>query len=196
MSFISSWNRWFTICSLSFGGSFTGVGKVGTGFLSPVLVWGTYLASHHCKNPNVLWLTLVIFVTWESCRIKDSNFFIKTYLYLEFCFYYNASHDEVAGLWSFHLYVMVGGRNREGDKGGTCSQRHCVGESTRAKWGFPSYVLAQGGISSVTHFSHLLELTKCCHNWRVGFFKVSKLLVERWQDRFCNNLLYCYFKLC
>lgn len=28
------------------------------------------------------------------------------------------------------------------------------------------------------------------------FFLVSKCLVDRWQDKFCNNLLYSYFKLC
>lgn len=119
VTFISSWNRWFTICSLSFGGRFSGVTKVRTGFLSPVLVWGTYLTSHHCKNPNMLWLTLVLFVIRESCRIKDSNYFFLrlVYLYLQFCFYCNASHDEVAGLWSFHLYFMVGGKNRGGQRG-------------------------------------------------------------------------------
>ena len=97
-------------------------------------------------------------------------FFIKNSLsLLQFCFYCNTSHDEVARMWSSHLYFTVGGKNREGDKEIPCSWRHCVGESTRAKWGFPSHVFAQGGISAMTHFSHLFELTKYVHDWRWVF---------------------------
>lgn len=32
-------------------------------------------SSHHWRNPNMVWLTLMIPVTWETCRINDSNFF-------------------------------------------------------------------------------------------------------------------------
>lgn len=191
VTFISFWNRWFTICSLSFGGSFSGVTKVRTGYLSPVLVWGTYLTSHHCKNPNMIWLSLVLFVIWESCRIKDSNFFFKTCLSLPSVLFLLQCKPWWSGRAVKLSPLFHGGREEQR----RTKRTPAAGESARAKWGFPSYVFAQSGISSVTHFSHLFELTKCVHNWSF-FFLVSKCLVDRWQDKFCNNLLYSYFKLC
>lgn len=86
---------WTTIhyLSIEFGGSFTEVRKVETG---PVWLQGMYLASHHCNNADILWLTFIKSVTWESCRVKASILFFL--IHFEFSFYYNTRHDEVTGL--------------------------------------------------------------------------------------------------